>query len=731
MLSQERRSWLTRALCAKAVFVMGIAAAVLVSAIAANAEIIYPRAVYVDLSHTSNDAYQTGTNWANVRNGPGTTEKLVDINGIATEIDLAVIGGSSSPDHGLMPASGTDAYNLFNGYVNGQAAETNEPHVPYRVGVNHAPQPVLSGRTARPMRYTPEDGGFVITNGDERFNRPLYIGRDGARFDVGDRPEFAFYLPGKGGVLRLGIAAGGQAKWLLDADTVTARYAEGRMTYTVRDALIGDGAWIIEAVPAAERTAALVRVEQAGKSDADLVWAYGGATGAVDFKGDIGYTDIARHYGLQDRQCGNNRFALDSNGFVLRAGQVRVSGVVSSADGMKTAEAAQWGGPEALLSSQGGDRPVILGRASVSAATPFFMALIRGEDKTLEANALAEWFAESVAAKRAIADQVAVDTPDPYVNAAVPALNVAADALFNGNWYMHGNVAWRKPMAGWRCGYTGDALGWPERSRRHIDSSLHRTDRHWGRAGQISTPVDPQAPPTRRSEGWIQESHYDMNLALFDVLMRHLLWTGDVEYAKQVWPNIERHLAWEKRCFDRGGLYEAWPCVWASDALQYAGGGVAHASAYNYYQNKMAARIARWIGEDPAPYEAEAERIHAAMQQQLWLEDQGAYAEYRDTWGLKRAHPAGALWTTYHTLDSEVPTPLQGWQMLRDVQTRLPQIPVHGSGVPEGDWTLMPLSDWMPYSWSINNVAAEETYHTALAAWPPGRPAVPNRPGTS
>ena len=92
-------------------------------------------------------------------------------------------------------------------------------------------------------------------------------------------------------------------------------------------------------------------------------------------------------------------------------------------------------------------------------------------------------------------------------------------------------------MAGWRCGYTGDALGWPERSRGHFESSL---------AKQISSPVEDQDCPSWKSEGWIQESKYDMNLVLFDALLRHLLWTGDVEYAKQVWPNLKRHLAWEK-----------------------------------------------------------------------------------------------------------------------------------------------------------------------------------------
>ena len=54
---------------------------------------------------------------------------------------------------------------------------------------------------------------------------------------------------------------------------------------------------------------------------------------------------------------------------------------------------------------------------------------------------------------------------------------------------------------------------------------------------------------------------------------------------------IERHLAWERRLFrrefgpDKLPLYEAYAVIWASDDLQYNGGGTAHASAYNYFHN--------------------------------------------------------------------------------------------------------------------------------------------------
>jgi len=42
-----------------------------------------------------------------------------------------------------------------------------------------------------------------------------------------------------------------------------------------------------------------------------------------------------------------------------------------------------------------------------------------------------------------------------------------------------------------------------------------------------------------------------MNLVYMDATFRHLLWTGDLEWARSIWPVIERRLAWERRLFRR------------------------------------------------------------------------------------------------------------------------------------------------------------------------------------
>jgi hypothetical protein len=190
-----------------------------------------------------------------------------------------------------------------------------------------------------------------------------------------------------------------------------------------------------------------------------------------------------------------------------------------------------------------------------------------------------------------------------------------------------------------------------------------------------------------------------------------------------MWPLIKRHLAWEKRNFDADGdgLYDAYAAIWASDALQYSGGGVTHTSAYNYRANKTAAMLAMLIGEDGSSYLKESDKILKAINENLWLPDRGWYAEYKDLLGKKLVHPYAGLWTIYHAIDSRITDDFQAYQALRYVDTEIPHIPVRATGLMDSSMYLLSTSNWQPYTWSINNVALAENLHTALAYWQGGR----------
>ena len=48
-------------------------------------------------------------------------------------------------------------------------------------------------------------------------------------------------MPRLGGTLRLGLQNGDNSKWLIDADTIEARYNSGSMRYRISDKLMGSG----------------------------------------------------------------------------------------------------------------------------------------------------------------------------------------------------------------------------------------------------------------------------------------------------------------------------------------------------------------------------------------------------------------------------------------------------------------------------------------------------------
>src|SRR5438093_11245028 len=112
--------------------------------------------------------------------------------------------------------------------------------------------PVFESNVERPLRYKPDGTDFVIENGAEFFNRPLYGTNTAFRVDAGDKPEAVLYLPGRGGNLRIGFKSGSASKWAFDAEKVVARYRPGSMLYEIRDPLLGNAALKLILLPFSE-----------------------------------------------------------------------------------------------------------------------------------------------------------------------------------------------------------------------------------------------------------------------------------------------------------------------------------------------------------------------------------------------------------------------------------------------------------------------------------------------
>jgi hypothetical protein len=616
------------------------------------------------------------------------------------------------------------------------------------------------------LRYKPDGSDFVIVNGNRLFTRAIYGTNTAFRVEAGDRPEFALYMPGMGGNFKFGIGHHQQSKWLTQANSITARYRPGAMLYTVEDSLLGKGKLFLEILALADGEGLVIQTRlENSATPIDLFWAFGGATGKKFSRdGDMG-PDPESSYYLKPENCKDNRFQLveqgrfqmnygtglqvgpdgryfveDLNQPVKPAKELELTGVFATQATIKIADANQLASPSQLFQSAAGMAPVVVGRMTINNGSEHYFSIYNPRTKKLITyNELSVVFQEAEKARQAVANRITVTTPDQFINTIGGALSIASNAIWEAPSYMHGAIGWRMRLNGWRGPYTADPLGWHDRAKNHFnayalsqftspaigpivpDSAMHFA-RSWEKnnVGMFSSGYISRLPNAEA----MKPHHYDMNLIYIDGLFRHFDWTGDTAFIRKTWPVIKRHLDRETRNFDadKNYLYDAYAAIWASDALQYSGGDVAHTSAYNYFHFKKAATLASLMNEDPAPYQLQAKKIKEAMNRVLWLRNKGTYAEFRDLLGNKLLHDAAALWTIYHSVDSEVPDKFQAYQMMRYVDHQLPHIPLRPKGIDDGGYYTISTTNWMPYVWSLNNVVLAESIHTALANWQANRP---------
>ena len=622
----------------------------------------------------------------------------------------------------------------------------------------------------RNIHYLPRGNDFVLANGRMRFNRALYGTNTAFRVEAGDLPEFAMYMPGMGGNFKFGLIAGDKSKWLIDAKNIKTIYRPGSMLYEIRDSLLGNGEMKITVLALADAEGMILKTEFNNvPANVELVWLYGGASGKKFSRdGDIGADPESSFY-LKPEYCKDNIYKINKNQFDLFYGsgkvlseedrygnkpagndvktplqeeknsQKQLAGIIPPSSTIHEVDAMKQNDPLELFNSKRSATPAISGNIKISNGEYYFL-IQNPESKKINIvyHDLKNIFNNAEAARKKLAERIIINTPDPFINTLGGALGMAADAIWEEPSFMHGAVAWRMRLPAWRGPYVADPLGWHDRARMHFSSYAN---------SQVTSPesgpvvADTSLHLSRQQEkmgtsvfssGYISRSpnnnkvahHYDMNLVYIDELLEHFNWTGDIEYVKKMWPVLKLHLAWEKRNFDADGdgLYDAYAAIWASDALQYSGGGVTHSSAYNYRANKMAAEIAKMIGEDATPYQKEADKILHAMNSILWMPNEGHYAEYKDLLGNKILHPSAALWTIYHAIDEKAADPFKAYQSLRYIDNNIPHIPVKANGLDKKELYVLSTTNWEPYEWSLNNVVLAESQHTALANWQGQRP---------
>ena len=613
---------------------------------------------------------------------------------------------------------------------------------------------------ARQLNYWPENGDFVTRNGKNRFTRALYGGNTAFRLETSDGLEFGLFMPNMGGNVTMTFR---DSRHQISNYETETRYRAGQRIYRVElpaefSAEAGNPAVVnIVAVALYEGEGAIWKIESQNVKPA--VWLdirYGAATNAgFSRNGDMG-VDKKDGFDFKAERCEGNEYTLKERSFLLHYGQKSRKGDCWMQGIWSEAINAQ-------QSYCDGDsnRPYLTFSLELSTTGPQYLEIASGSG--LLATSLPRQYAAALDSAKTIGESLQIETPDPVFNTLGWTIAMAADGIWDENEgvWMHGAIGWRNALPGWRAAYVGDVLGWHSRARLHfvnyaqsqitdvdIDPSIPVQDASKNLARgteKIGTPLFSTGYICRFPRNRIKINHYDMNLVYIDELLWHLQWVRDPKAYKAFWPTLQRHLAWEKRNFDPNddGLYDAYCCIWASDALYYNGGAVTHSSAYNYRANRLVADIASLyrMEQDARHYAAEAEKTLSAINNRLWMEDEGMWAEFQDGMGLKRLHRNPALWSFYHSIDSDIADSIQAHRAARWVMTHMPHYPIlvnqdSACGQPlsqmpkecralaetiaNGNFANIATSNWQPYAWSINNVAVGETAHTALAYYQAG-----------
>ena len=597
----------------------------------------------------------------------------------------------------------------------------------------------------RTLHYRPDGQDIVLVKGTRKFNRALYGTNTAFRVEAGDRPEFALYMPGMGGNLQFVLQSGDKMIRFDDLTLADVRYASGSMVYTINDNVLGGGQLQITVLAQADEEGMIVEVNSKNVPDGiALIAVYGGASGKTFSRaGDIGADPESSFY-LLPEYCEHNTYQINKNNFQVsypnKKGELQyLAGSFSGKPEVRLINASALKDVDQLWTSKASTTPAIAAKYKLNQTATAYVAIQRGQGKGAKAPQLSlqKLFDQSKNKVQTLAGRIRLHTPDEHINTVGSALVLAADGIWESPTYLHGAVAWRMRLNAWRGAYVANPLGWNDRAEAHFRSYVNSqvTEPAVGKviadtALNIARHLEKMGT-AMFSSGYISRNpnnntvphHYDMNLVFFDQLFTHFQYTGDRTFLKEVWPAIKRHLAWEKRNFDMDGdgLYDAYCAIWASDGLQYSGGGVTHTSAYNYRGNMMAARLAKVMGEDPAPYAREAEKIRQALLAKLWIRDKGYFAEFKDLLGEQLLHDQPGVWTIYHALDGRFMDSFQAYQALRYIDDYIPHIPVRVADVKDQGLYTLSTTNWQPYTWSVNNVALAENLQTALAYWQAGR----------
>lgn len=619
--------------------------------------------------------------------------------------------------------------------------------------------------------YVPTKNGFAISGSNEIFNRTLYGSHKNdhktERFFTfaGDAPQFmgavcdwakeTITLYEKCGVLNSGLAVtpgrrtrfyysehiDQTSRWFHNSEDILAEYKNGWMEYELSQI----SSWFpdvdvkIEAYPLLPDDGYLVHYRISTDQRVFLAAGFGGITDG-ERRARYEYKDEPmRHFSAEDVkgntiEIGENRACIThTNGKTIR---IATSFPADFALGSAKAMSEPY--PSAFLGSEpeNCDDNVVKISAAIEPGKVldgYIIVIYNSDedtlDKWLKMKNPTNYIKQQIYAKFACID---VSTPDHPLNLTIPPTVIALDSSWHNNSFYHGAFAYHAPFLGWRNWYAPTALGWGDRVEKAMEMWLsyisrgpiseeyvwyddipipdgeNKFDKRWhileNAVGRL--PADFAAPDSPNY------GPYNMQECALDMMLYYIEWSGNLAIAEKYFDDLCSMVEWERRIFDPDddGLYQNFLNTWISDGHNYNGAGCAQSSAYNYRANFVLSKIAEKIGRDGEVFAKRAEKIKKALNEKLWLANDGVIAESLDTVGACLIHPSVELATVYHVIDSDMIDSFRAYRTLRFTENHIKNIVTPGI-----KGRLCYSSNWLPKQYSNCGLFPAENAHLALA----------------
>lgn len=517
-------------------------------------------------------------------------------------------------------------------------------------------------------------------------------------------------------------------KWLHRFSDINIVYSDGVLTYEIKDDSYPDFVCVIDATAAADNTGMMVRLNVSGNQKGKVLLAcYGGASAfysrkdysAPEYIYDPSHSsrdiveydakgfDLFRKF-YPDDVCMTEKYIVPKflADYIARIRVDSQNFSKSTIGGYNDDPFIIYNSKEASDQGTGAAVMGILCRELDDFSGFMYIRAGMGCDKGKMSADLSDAWEASIKRNMSICGRLRIKTPNQALDNAISMLAFCLEGLWGDEAVLHGALSWRFGYLGWRSWYGLVCCGWTDRIKKCIENF---TDLCLVKKGEDEGALSCLYEP----EPFV---YYNMNEVFTDQVRQYFEYTDDTELMNKIFPVLKSILKWEEKRLkpEAEELYESCLNTWVSDCHWYIKGQCAQASAYMLNAYNLLSYIAEKTGNENQMYSDKAEKILAAIQEVLWMEDEGVFAESRDTKGRGMLHPQPELATIYHTAEFGAASDIQIDQMLNWAYNNLRQENTYNGG------KLYWSANWYPnnarsYTHSTYELAYAEELNFALA----------------